>query len=180
MVLQTTGWESHNIDFYTFGSQNVYVMGPSMAGQDWTTLKLRKTACLAVPEAIQLTLQGNQYSGAQTFSQLHVSFLTKLSGNGRQEVSSSCVKDPVSTMKDLWPVFQLQVFLVSVSAEILSSLLSSAPVRSPRRMRRGDEVRTGTEIWHRAQLSCQHSERMGRHVMLPPDPSSKLQDLHLM
>lgn len=74
--LQTTGWESHKIDFYTFGSQNVYVLGPSMVGQDWAILKLNKTAWLAVSEATQPTLQGNQCSGAQMFSQLQMSFLT--------------------------------------------------------------------------------------------------------
>lgn len=174
MALQTTGWESHNTDFYTFGSQSVYVMGPSMAGQDWATLKLSKTACLAVPEATQPTLQGNQCTEAQTFSQLWVSFLTNKAA-WQWKTGSELELCKGSSKYNERPLACLPTagFLVSVSAEPLSSLLSSAPVRRPRRVRRGDGVRTGTEIWHRAQLSCQHSEMMGRHMMLPPDPSSK-------
>lgn len=174
MVLQPTGWESHKIDFYTFGSQKVYVMGPSMVGQDWAMLKLNKTAWLAVPEATQPTLQGNQCSGAQTFSQLQMGFLTNKAARQWKTGSELKLRKGSSKYSErplaCLPTAGLPSFCFR-RASLQPSIISSS--EKTQSVRRGDGVRTGTGIWHKAQLFCQHSERTGRHMTLSPDPSSK-------
>lgn len=83
----------------------------------------------------------------------------KLPSNGSGlGVSSGCGTYPISERMTSG-LSSKQILLFSVSAEPLSALFSSIPMRDSRKVRRGHGLRTGMEIWPKARFNLDNNQK---------------------